>query len=314
MRTKIESFCCLTPQTNHVINEELKFIFLITVLLLSFQPSFVKQAHSQSLEIGAGFGLTTYDGELTPPSLIGRFYILEPGVTVFARYNFSKYFSARLGFVATAIRGDDQRSGVAWRETRNLSFHTPIYDLSAIGEWNIFGFYPNREGRWFTPYLFGGVAIFSFNPTTNFNGAVVELQPLGTEGQGLPQYPDRDFYSLRQFAVPFGGGLKWAVTDRLTLSGEIGWRRTFTDYLDDVSTTYVPYDILLESRGPLAANISRRAWQVLGISPQEDPSSQGANVRRGSPTTPDWYIVGFVKVSYQLYMDDLTPSNVKCKF
>lgn len=284
-------------------------------MLLSFHPGLVKQSQAQSLEIGAGFGLTTYDGELTPPSLIGRFYILEPGVTVFARYNFNRFFAARVGFVATAVRGDDQKSGSSWRETRNLSFNTSIYEFSAIGEWNVFGFYPNKEGRWFSFYLFGGAAFYTFNPTTSFNGQVVDLQPLGTEGQGLPQYPDRELYSLRQFAVPFGGGLKWAVTDRLTLSGEIGWRRTFTDYLDDVSTTYVPYDILLEARGPLSANISRRSWQVLGIAPQDYvPSPSAVGTRRGSPTTPDWYIIGFVKVSYHLYMDDIIPSDVKCKF
>ncbi len=291
----------------------MKHLFLIFFIGISISLH-TGQLQAQSLEVGLGFGLSTYDGELTPPTLIGRFFILEPGVTVFSKYNFNRYLTGRFSFVATSIRGDDAKSNSPWRERRNLSFHTQIYELALMGEWNIFGFFPNKEGNSFTPYLFGGIAFFHFDPTTIFNGEVVRLQPLGTEGQGLPQFPDRDFYSLYQISIPFGGGLKWAVSDRLTISGEIGWRKTFTDYLDDVSTTYVPYDVLLENRGELTAQVARRAWQVTGIAPEDYVPRDHERRQRGSPGTMDWYITGFVKLSYQLYMSDLTANRTNCKF
>lgn len=287
------------------------FLYIFVIVNCLYLKSPIK---AQSLEIGLGFGLTTYDGELTPPTLVGRFFILEPGLTVFAKYNYNKYLSGRFSFVSTSIRGDDSKSNSPWRELRNLSFHTSIYELALIGEWNIFGFFPNKEGNSFTPYLFGGLAFFHYDPTTNFNGEVVRLQPLGTEGQGLPQYPDRDYYSLYQISLPVGAGLKWAITDRLTISGEIGWRKTFTDYLDDVSTTYVPYNTLLEGSSELAARLSRRAWQIAGVPPQDYEPRQYEVSRRGSPGTMDWYITGFVKLSYQLYMRDLVSSAPGCKF
>jgi len=269
---------------------------------------------AQSIEIGGGFGVTTYDGELTPPTLIGRLYILEPAASLFVKYNFNKFGSVRLSYLSTAARGDDAKSQSRWRELRNLSFYTNIHEFAAIGEWNVFGFSPGVRNNSFTPYFFGGIAYFNFDPQTNFNGQVIRLQPLGTEGQGLPQYPERDYYSLHQVIFPFGGGLKWAVSKRLTLSGEIGWRYTRTDYLDDVSSTYVPYDQLLEFSGPVAANLSRRTWQVLNVAPDTYVPPNQQLGRRGNPNTNDWYITGLVKVSYMLYMDDISGGGVQCKF
>jgi len=290
-----------------------RFIFL-RIYFIFLISNFSSISYCQSLEIGGGFGLTTYDGEITPPTLLGRFRILEPAASIFVKYNYNRFLSARLSYLSTAASGDDAKSGSSWRELRNLSFQTDIHEVALIGEWNIFGFFPNRDGFPITPYLFGGFAYFNFDPKTNYNGEVVRLQPLGTEGQGMPQYPDRDFYSLHQIAIPFGGGLKWAITSRMTLSGEIGWRRTFTDYLDDISTTYVPYQDLLEFNGPLAANLSRRAWQTLGIAPESYVPRPYEVTRRGNPRTTDWYITGLVKVSYQIYIDEISGGNINCKF
>lgn len=286
-------------------------ILRIYAVLFAVFLLIIDKTTSQSLEVGGGFGLSTYDGELTPTTFKGRFKILEPGVTVFARYNpMNPYFTWRAGFLLTSIRGDDALSDESsWRQTRNLSFHTRIIEFAVIGEWNIFSFYPDRAGRAFTPYLFGGIAVYNFKPTTIYNGKVIDLQPLGTEGQGLSQYPERDFYNLTQISLPVGGGLKWAVTDQITLSGEMGWRKTFTDYLDDISTTYVDYDLLLNERGDLSAKLSRRSWEVTGVPPDQVPVGDN---RRGSPSAKDWYFMGLIKLSYQLYVNDLYSTKLKC--
>ncbi len=128
---------------------------------------------------------------------------------------------------------------------RNLNFHSPIIEVSLVANYSFFDLQINKV----TPYIFGGIALFGFNPYTfDTTGSKVYLRNLGTEGQGLNIYPDRKPYSLGQVAIPFGGGIRFRVTDNVYLGYEIGLRKVFTDYLDDVSTTYA--DQAAPRRGP----------------------------------------------------------------
>ncbi len=90
----------------------------------------------------------------------------------------------------------------------------------------------------FAPYLFGGVGFFHFNPRAKYNNEWVNLRNIGTEGQGLPQYPNRKKYFPVQVAIPLGIGIKYNYTRQISFSFEYGYRLTFTDYIDDVSKTY----------------------------------------------------------------------------
>ncbi len=88
---------------------------------------------------------------------------------------------------------------------------------------------------------------------------------MSTEGEGLVEYPDRKPYNLFQFSIPFGGGIKFRVSDHIVVAYEIGMRKTFTDYLDDVSTRYVDQAILLNERGPGAVAMAFRGDEGEGI-------------------------------------------------
>lgn len=114
------------------------------------------------------------------------------------------------------------------------------------------------------------------NPTTNYNGNNLELQPLGTEGQGTA-LNRKNNYSLNQITVPLGVGVKINLKDRLAISLEYGIRKTFTDYIDDVSGNYVDPDQLRAQNGPLAAELSDRRID----------SSEEYN--RGNANNKDWY-------------------------
>lgn len=269
----------------------------VCILLCAGSP----KIWSQSFEFGGGLGGSMYDGELSSDFLFGRFQLIDPAFNIYARYNFHPNMTVRLGFLQTSVRGDDKVNLREDRRRRNLDFRSNITEFSLIGEVNLPGFYPDLSRGWFVVYGFGGIAGFFFNPTTIFNGRVVELQPLGTEGQGLSAYPDRKPYSRFSISLPAGGGVKMALTQNITMSVEIGFRKTFTDYIDDVSTTYAPFNLLLRENGDLAAYLTNRTWEYLGTT----PGNYAPNSRRGSPTSKDWYISGFLGISYHFYTTDV---------
>jgi hypothetical protein len=124
---------------------------------------------------------------------------------------------------------------------------------------------------------------FHFNSYTFNDGRKVYLQPLSTEGQGLADYPDRKEYKLSQFALAFGSGVRVAVSNCTSLSLEFSQRKTFTDYLDDVSTTYIDKNKLMASKGKLAVDVAFRTDEFNG-SPYPPDGEQ-----RGTPTEADWY-------------------------
>lgn len=125
------------------------------------------------------------------------------------------------------------------RYERNLNFKSKIAELSILTEIYpitlIVGFNPS----FFSPYLVGGIGVFSFNPQTSLNGRTIDLQPLSTEGQGFAEYPERKPYKLTQVNIPIGVGIKYEVSPSFSIRTEFLYRILSTDYLDDVSTTYV---------------------------------------------------------------------------
>lgn len=125
--------------------------------------------------------------------------------------------------------------------SRNLSFNSNVWELSLQGDFNFFRFMPGEPQYSFTPYVTLGAGIFSYDPYAYLQGRKVYLRqlPVGTEGQNSPKYPDRKAYKSMAISIPFGGGVKYALNDRINIGFEVLYRFTNTDYLDDVSTTYV---------------------------------------------------------------------------
>lgn len=252
-------------------------------------------------EFGYGLGFTGYLGDLQSPD----FTYQTPGFAngFMIRQNFNPYFSAR-GFVNIArIRGDDETSFQQTHIDRNLSFRSDIYEIGLVGEYNILpfdGYNPhrntNRRHFNFTPYVFAGINLFRFNPKTYYNGRWVALQPLNTEGQNST-LSNESAYSLVQFALPFGLGVKFQVNDKIALNYEFGFRKTFTDYLDDVSGRYVDLNDLAAEKGSLSAQLSYRGDERL--SPTAEYPVAGAV--RGNPDNKDWYMINMITMSYKLY-------------
>ena len=166
--------------------------------------------------------------------------------------------------------------------TRNLSFRNNIYEFSNALEFNFKPFSNRDIHTKATFYATAGVSIFMHKPEAYLDGKWHDLSSLATKNED---------YSLIQFAIPLGGGIKYAVTDNLILAFETAWRRTFTDYLDDVSGVY-------SEVGNADGSINRfvdRSWE---LTPDRRPLAKDGDMR-GDPNLNDWYIQSIFKISYR---------------
>lgn len=250
-----------------------------------------------TIEGGIFAGLTNYGGDLVETD----FEITEtnPGIGILARYEVNNWLMIRGNLVAGTISGSDINASNINRRKRNLSFRSSIIELSVVPEFNIYDF-ELKGGRSIIPYGFIGGGVFYHNPKALYDGEWVELQPLGTEGQGLPGYASR--YNLINFSIPGGLGVKFRATEKATISLEWGVRYTFTDYLDDVSTVYPDNDVLLATNGELAAALSDRTEEYTGI-----PISRAENAGRGGAEYMDVYHFIGTTITINLF----TPEVVK---
>lgn len=233
--------------------------------------------NAQYTELGLFAGTSNYQGDLSPTNLKTSLSRTHASFGAFGRYNMNNHLSVKLGLTYGVISGDDRDNN----QSRNLNFRSDIIDISVTGEFNILGYQPYALERVFSPYGFIGIGLVHFNPRTKYNDEWVELQPLGTEGQGIPEYGNK--YGLVQVVIPFGGGLKYAINDSWNLGAELGLRKTFTDHLDDVSGRYVDEDILAANNGEVAAALANRSGEAV----------TGGSFR-GNPDNKDWYVfIGF---------------------
>jgi hypothetical protein len=208
------------------------------------------------------------------------------------QYDLNGHFSLLSNLTYGRISAADGYSNKADLRARNLNFESVVGEWNVLAEYNILSLQSHR----FTPYVFAGVAIFHFNPYAyDSSGRKVYLRPLSTEGEGLAAYPGRKEYALTQLSLPFGGGIKFRISDRMVLAYEIGMRKTFTDYLDDVSKNYVSESALLAARGPEAVEMAYRGNQLKNGAPYP-----AEGTIRGGSKRKDWYYMSGLRLTIAL--------------
>lgn len=246
--------------------------------------------NAQTLFGGFMVGGANYQGELQD-----KYFTLKgisSAVGVGALYAMNDRFSFSGEFLRGTLTGSDQAKDSKNR-ARNLHFVTRIYELSAAVRINLF----NHPDVPFIPYVVGGGSVFHIDPyTLGDQGGRVYLFPLSTEGQGLKEYPDRPLPNRINVALFGGGGIEFRVTKKLRLDLEVGFRKSFTDYIDDVSTTYPDPDLLYAANGPRAVQYSFRGDEVAGGDPVFPTGAQ-----RGNPGTDDWYHVVSIRFRYPIF-------------
>ncbi len=248
----------------------------------------------QEGEFGIGVGAGHYFGDLNTRAKLNRPKI---AAGIFFRKNFGNYIAARIvANYAQLGYSDIYNTHNEFMLTRNLSFNTNVWELSLRGDFNFFRFLPGDPEFNFTPYVSLGVGVFSYDPYAYLQGQKYFLRPLGTEGQGSSLYPDRKPYSSMAICFPIGVGIKYAFNERFNIGLEITHRFTTTDYLDDVSKTYVdpavfpPLPDGSPSPGLLLSDRSYELGTPIGIKGRQ----------RGVETNKDQFITAMIYFSFNL--------------
>ncbi len=237
---------------------------------------------SQVIDIGLNFGAMFYSGDVATSDVRQMIQETKPAIGLFCRLVNNRHFSTRFNLNYGGIQGDHARTRYP---DRGLSFQSEIVEFNVIGEWHSIRLRHTEYSLTF-PYLFGGIGLFHFNPKTEVNGEFVELQPLGTEGQGLPGYQEP--YNRTQLNLPFGAGIKF-INRKFTFGFELGARFLFTDHLDDVSGALVNHREIFQGNGPLAAQLSNpRLGGTEGID---------RSYNRGSDRRDGYYMMN-ITISY----------------
>lgn len=267
----------------------MKYWLAPAVLMLGVWP----EATAQKYEYGVFLGGSNYFGELAPKIVMKESHA---AYGLFYRNNYSPFFSLKTGFYYGSISGSDQN--FEFNKPRNLSFRSDIIEASSQLEFNFRPFGLEMFAKNFSSYVFAGFAVFYHQPQAFYNGQWVNLRPLGTEGQLLRHSAT---YSDVAVALPFGGGFKWNISKHWAGSFELGFRRTTTDYLDDVSRSYPNLDHLRKYNNinpqdlNTAVALSDRSGE---ISKEGNLTSEGD--QRGNPRNKDWYIMGGITLSYRI--------------
>jgi hypothetical protein len=245
----------------------------------------VRFSHDAGILIGGAY----YLGELNPSR---HFYMMQPALGLFYRYNKNYRFSYLVGLNFGSIMGDDSQSDDIDQLNRNLNFKSKLKELHAVAEFNFWDYRIGNNKKYFAPFLFAGFALLRHNPIAVYKGNEFELQPLSTEGQGTPLDGKQKPYKLTQFTLPFGIGAKLNLSHNVGISFEWGMRKTYTDYLDDVSKQYVNRNLLAAFKGNTAALLSDRSLDTDVLN--------HAGAQRGNPGIKDWYNFFGFKISVQI--------------
>lgn len=272
--------------------QKVRCFVLMGWVLLSMQ-SVALQA--QTLDLGGFAGASNYQGDLASSEFAVLQEQLNAAFGAFLRYNFNDQLSLKLQILSTELVADDERSSLDALRQRNLRFFTPLLDASLRLEWHpLETFFGNDS--FVSPYISAGGSFFTFNPQALYEGRIFELEPLRTEGQGLAAYPDRQRYNLYNFSGLLGVGIAFKLGEDIQIALEVSGHQTFTDYLDDVSTTYVDFNDLLFEVGIDAANIAYQTDDLFDTTQSSPPPG----TPRGNPNTNDYYILGGITISYSI--------------
>ncbi len=245
-------------------------------------------------EAGAWLGTSQYFGDLNTDNEINA---LGAAGGAFGRYNFNNRLALKMGLNGASISGSDTNSENNFEKQRNLNFESIIVDAATQFEFNFLPYDHGSKKNWFSPYLFAGFNVFYYNPTTELDGVVHELRPLGTEGQFIAEE-----YTTLDAGLVYGAGIKFSLNYLWSVEVELSSRRLFTDYLDDVSTEYPEYDDLENLRGEIAVALADRSGEIL-----DNPIGETGR-QRGNSTNNDFYAMIGVSIVY--YFGDIDCPNI----
>jgi hypothetical protein len=294
-----------------------KYLHRVLAVLLLCPALLVSESRAQGggnywkryrWEVSFGVGPSNFLGELGGSNSVGSYYFKDINflATRYAaslgiRYKLSQYIAVRTHTSFGRLYGNDKLSEEFFRNNRNLNFRTNIFEVNGTVEASLYkeslghryrlrGPVGRKAFQMYT-YVFTGAGLFYFNPQGQYKSRWYDLRPMSTEGQGI--LPTRNVYANWQFTIPIGIGFKYTIDQNWGVGIEYGFRTTFTDYIDDVSQTYVDYDLLADAKGPLSVLLSDQ-------STGERPEITAPGQQRGNPNNTDAYMFTMLSVHYRM--------------
>lgn len=293
-------------------------IALIFLLSLSLSSLFAQDYgwKKRPYELIGGFGPSFMLGELGGGPGVGRNSILDMdflstrfGGCIGIRKTFQERVSWQVTYSMGMVYGNDNKTSEYFRSDRDISFRSPIQEVSARIEYKIrkergghiydLRGVRGQRGRKFATFFFVGIGAYHFNPKAKIDGSWVKLQPIGTEGQNYIE--TRHPYSLYQVCIPMGFIAKYSINQKWAVSAEVGLRFLFTDYLDDVSTTYANPDLVAANDNTVSDAVAKLA---------ADPAYKSHcyangqyhyyNEQRGDPYDNDFYMFLMISAHYRM--------------
>jgi len=256
------------------------------ILLVGFLFIFFNTVRSQDLEVGLTGDGMYYLGDLNPGT---HFLNTQVAYGLLVRYNIDTRWAVKLSGTHGNVKGD--AAGSAFLPDRGLSFSSQLTDVSAVAEFNFMPYFTGSRRDRISPYIYAGFSVFFYEPVSNG----ISLRDMGTEGQNVG-YQGRTPYASYNFSIPFGIGAKFSLASRLGIQVYWEMHKTFTDYLDDVSTTYY-----LDGRS-IAPN--NQAEVMSDPTMNHEPGMQ-----RGNAKNNDWYAMVGLSVTYKFNL----LSSKKCR-
>jgi opacity protein-like surface antigen len=296
------------------------FVLCVSLSETSYSQSIIIGNEKSRFEIGLNIGPSFFLGDLGGHAGKGQRFVKDLNlpltklmVGAFATYYPNEWMGVRLAAQYGKISAEDEiittkGEDELYRKQRNLNFRSNIFETYLAGE-----LYPlmllHKNDADYTPRLrpYGviGVGYLHFNPQgsltdANGNQTWYDLRPLHTEGQGFPEYPERKEYSLSQINIPMGAGFKYYLSPRITLSIEVLLRKSFTDYIDDVSTEYIDPNLFDKYLSPHDATIARQISDKVFAIVNPGLSRNSPGTQRGNPHQNDSYFTTFFKFGIRL--------------
>ncbi len=288
-------------------------MYIKLTYILSFCLLFCFQkVDAQEYEFRFYLGANYYQGDLAPNTSSLSFSSGNVSWALLAGTKINDIFKINIKFMLGQLSGTDSNAEDSARKIRNLSFKSPLHEYGVNTEININHFLKGLDKYGINLYYTTGINIFKFNPQALLRDQygmleLIELQPLGTEGQNLPGHNDR--YALTQINIPFGLGVRFHLFDNIEMGMELVPRFTFTDYIDDVSGRYITYQDFIDADMELTARLANRTSEFFGV---ENPTITTPGAMRGNPDHNDWYFFSGIYLSYN-FGSGYRPQKIKSK-
>ena len=272
------------------MDRKIRYLLILSFLAV-FSTAKAQFDDPKTIEVGPHVGVSYYMGDLNPTLPFAQSQLEYGGVV---RFNYNNRWTFRFDYSRATVTASDEK--IKWRPERGLNFTSKINDFSLVAEFNFLEYYTGNPKRNVSPYIFGGISVFQYTAFALVGDELVNLDGYATEG---PEDPNAKWYqkmfgksSPVGISIPFGMGVKFALSRHIAATVEWRMQKTFTDYLDDVATVYPQDHAVFTFENGTTYDLT-------------DPTGNYiAGQQRGDSAFKDWFGMARVSLTWKINLPD----------